>query len=463
MPCLPSRGAHQADLVAEALEEDAMRRAGQFRCLVASSLRGTQLDPATLRRLRGPRLSATCVAIAPDESYVVCGCKDGALVRWELPSGQRTKLRGGRMAAFHSGAEDDLADAADLPALEGAGGATGESTIGLRHTSTGAAAADGPTGHLADVLSVAVSSDGRLIASGGRDSLMLLWDARTNEVVQQFKGHRGPVRALARRRDGDGPELYSASCDRTARVWDLEQRGYIETLYGHQEPMTCLDALCDQHLLSGAEDRTVRLWKVAEETQLLFTNGHTAPVDAVAMLHAEGFVSGGQDGALIMWSAKRKRPVASVAAAHGLADWGGPSWISALASPPFSDVAISGSCDGLLRFWHCDEETRVLAPLMSVPLVGFINDLAVAPSGKFVAAAVGQEHRLGRWSRVSQARNSVCLLPLPAALHAKQRLSAANAARKARKGVVRAADADDDDDDDDDGDGDEEEEDGEEE
>ena len=54
------------------------------------------------------------------------------------------------------------------------------------------------------------------------------------------------------------------------RVWDIEQRGYAETLYGHQEAVTALDALCDDLVLSGSEDRSVRLWKVAEETQLLF-------------------------------------------------------------------------------------------------------------------------------------------------------------------------------------------------
>lgn len=423
-----------SDIVTEALEEDALRRAGQYRFLAARALRGVHLSADTLRRLRGPRLSATCVAIAPDESFVVAGCKDGALVRWELPGGARTKLHGGRATAFHPSGDEIGGDVGGgvAPSVGGACVAAAGSAVGLAgsapSSSLSSVAAFGggePSGHLADVLSVAVSADGRLIASGGRDSLMLLWDARTNRVVQQFKGHRGPVRALARRRDAVGPELYSASVDRTARAWDLEQRGYIETLHGHQEPITSLDALCDHQLLSGAEDRTVRLWKVAEETQLLFTNGHTAPVDAVALLHAESFVSGGQDGTLTLWSTKRKRPVATRALAHGIAPWGGPCWISALASPNFSDVAVSGSCDGTLRFWHCDEEEGRLEPLMSVPLPGFINGLAIAPSGKFLAAAVGQEHRLGRWSRVAEARNSVCIVPLPSGLHAKQHLSVA--------------------------------------
>ena len=45
---------------------------------------------------------------------------------------------------------------------------------------------------------------------------------------------------------GVAAELYSGSADRTARVWDLAQRGYVETLYGHQEGVTALDALGEQ-------------------------------------------------------------------------------------------------------------------------------------------------------------------------------------------------------------------------
>ena len=474
-----ARGAH-VDSVAEALEEDAMRRAGTWRWMLASALRGSQLSADALRTMRGPRLSPTCVSISPDENFVVCGCKDGAVVRWELPDGRRTKLAGGRsqhiygkealqFKAARAGAAAAAAapSAADADAANDADDADDDDTMsvgsnGIRSAGTSGAGPSGaatapaapssllgggpPAGHLSDVLSISVSSDSRLIASGGKDNLMLLWDARTNEVVHHFKGHRGPVRALARRRDGEGPELYSASTDRTARVWDVLQRGYVETLYGHQEAISTLDALAEDMVLSGSEDRTVRLWKVAEETQLLFSNGHGAPVDACAMLHAEAFVSGAQDGSLTLWSSKRKKYLHKLSLAHGEAPWGGPCWISALASPAYSDVAISGSCDGQLRFWHAEEvEERKLKPLMSVPITGFVNGISLAPSGKFLACAVGQEHRLGRWFRIPEARNSLCLLTLPSEMHAKPKFSTVGAALGAEE-----EEADDDDDDDDD-------------
>lgn len=86
---------------------------------------------------------------------------------------------------------------------------------------------------------------------------------------------------------------------------------------------------------------------------------------------------------------------------------------------PFSDVAVSGSCDGALRFWHCNEAARSLRQVLSAPVKGFVNGLVVAPSGRFVVAAVGQEHRLGRWFRVREAKNGCAVISLPAELHRK--------------------------------------------
>jgi ribosomal RNA-processing protein 9 len=44
---------------------------------------------------------------------------------------------------------------------------------------------------------------------------------------------------------------------------------------------------------------------------------------------------------------------------------------------------------------------------------GFVNGLAFAQSGRFLAAAVGQEHRLGRWWSHKAVKNGLALVKLP--------------------------------------------------
>lgn len=43
---------------------------------------------------------------------------------------------------------------------------------------------------------------------------------------------------------------------------------------------------------------------------------------------------------------------------------------------------------------------------------GFVNAMAFAPSGKFLVAGIGQDHRLGRWQRIKKAKNGVRIILL---------------------------------------------------
>jgi hypothetical protein len=58
------------------------------------------------------------------------------------------------------------------------------------------------------------------------------------------------------------------------------------------------------------------------------------------------------------------------------------------------------------------KEDRGIEALSRVPLHGFINDIAIGPKARFCVAAVGQEPRLGRWDRVSKAKNRFGIIQL---------------------------------------------------
>jgi ribosomal RNA-processing protein 9 len=258
-------------------------------------------------------------------------------------------------------------------------------------------------GHAGDALSVAVSADGRLLASGGRDGLVRVWDVRERRQVQSFRRHRGAVTGVVFRR-GSSSDLYSISADRTVNVWNLEQMAYVETLFGHAAEVLSADALGAQRLITSGADCSVRIWKIPEQTQLLY-KGHSASIDAVAFVSDDAFVTGSQDGAVALWSARKKKPMDLVANAHG------GKWICSVAAARYGDVAASGASDGALRLWVL-EKGGALAPLSSVELAGFVNGMVFSSDSRFLVAAVGQEHRLGRWSRVAEARNSVCIVRL---------------------------------------------------
>jgi WD40 repeat protein len=74
-------------------------------------------------------------------------------------------------------------------------------------------------GHTDAAYALAVSPDGKFIATGAYDQKIRLWDTATGKEVALLKGHNGAVNGLSFR--PDGKVLASASADRTVKLWSI--------------------------------------------------------------------------------------------------------------------------------------------------------------------------------------------------------------------------------------------------
>ena len=128
---------------------------------------------------------------------------------------------------------------------------------------------------------VVFSPHGRLLASGGADGKVKVWEVASGQEVRTLRGHTGWVYSVAF--SPDGRLLASGSGDNTVKVWEVASGRAVHTLTGHTSCVYSVAFSPDGRLLaSGSGDNTVKVWEVASWQEVRTLTGHTDSVKSVA-------------------------------------------------------------------------------------------------------------------------------------------------------------------------------------
>lgn len=210
---------------------------------------------------------------------------------------------------------------------------------------------------LAQLLVVAFSPQGTLLATGSADRTVRLWDWATRKRVAELKGHTDAIRALAF--SPDGKTLAAGSADGLLKVWDVVKHAELASVKAHSKGIAAVAFSRDGKVLAtGSPDKTIGLWHVIEpgsidgagslQRQATFLEGHAFPVAAVAFAADGKTLASGASGSkghgeLKLWDLDTRR--------ERLALKGHAAGIRALAFSPDGKSLASGSEDGTAKLW----------------------------------------------------------------------------------------------------------------
>lgn len=278
--------------------------------------------------------------------------------------------------------------------------------------------------HKASVLSVALSPDGKYLATGGEDKLLIFYDLQSFETAYDYPDNYFPPRAIVITQTnniflGSGSDVkyidinnntlgvYKANSthiwsvayapernkvaagayDYNLKVWDVSSEQLELQLKGHKKSTLPVAFSPDEkYIVSGSLDRTVKIWNAQTGGEMRSLERHTENIYSIAF-HPSGkfFASASRDKTIRLWDFTTGDVLVSyIGHDQGVVD---------IAFLPSGDHLLSASFDGTIRLW--ETKTGKMVYTFSKH-EGAVNSIDVSSDGNSFASG-GIDGRVYLW------------------------------------------------------------------
>jgi WD40 repeat protein len=195
---------------------------------------------------------------------------------------------------------------------------------------------------LGSVLSIALSPDNKVLATGDMNGNVNLWQLTTGQLLRQIKAHNNFVWSSIFSLDSS--ILATSGEESIVKLWDVATGECRQILAGHTDPIYKIAIHPNRrYLVSGSDDRTAKLWDLATGECLRTFVGHPAQIRSIAIVGNDRMITGGMDGTLKLWELETGVCLWTQAA-H-------PKEINSIAAHPHGNLIVTASSDLTLKTW----------------------------------------------------------------------------------------------------------------
>uniref|UniRef100_A0AAY4D8S5 APG16-like 1 n=1 Tax=Denticeps clupeoides TaxID=299321 RepID=A0AAY4D8S5_9TELE len=231
-------------------------------------------------------------------------------------------------------------------------------------------------GSNAGITSIEFDTAGSYLLAASNDFASRIWTVDDYRLRHTLTGHSGKV--LSARFLLDNARIVSGSYDRTLKLWDLRSKVCMKTVFAGS---SCNDIVCtEQCVMSGHFDKKVRFWDIRAESIVreLELLGRVTSLD---LNHDRTELLTCSRDDLVKIIDLRNNTVRQTFSAQGFKC--GSDWTRVSFSPDGSYVA-AGSAEGVLFVWNV--LTGKLDRTLDKGHSSAINAVSWSPSGTYVAS-----------------------------------------------------------------------------
>ncbi|KAK4268481.1 hypothetical protein QN277_025135 [Acacia crassicarpa] len=163
-------------------------------------------------------------------------------------------------------------------------------------------------GHKNAVLDLHWTTDGTQIVSASPDKTLRAWDVETGKQIKKMAEHLSYVNSCCPSRRGP-PLVVSGSDDGTAKLWDMRQRGSIQTFPDKYQITAVSFSDASDKIYTGGIDDDVKVWDLRKGEVTMTLQGHQDMITSM-QLSPDGsyLLTNGMDCKLCIWDMRPYAP-----------------------------------------------------------------------------------------------------------------------------------------------------------